>query len=91
MLQPLLSSGVVEPEPKLIAEEPKLNGLLEPEPKLRIAAPAPAPAPAPFSIYHRLEDILLKKIMVAEEVFVNCYNFNPNNSQVKKSNFLGIL
>jgi hypothetical protein len=25
---------------------------------------------------HRLEEILTKKITVAEEVLVNCYNFN---------------
>ncbi len=50
---------------------PKLNCLLEPEPKLRILAPAPAPF-----FFQRLE-ILEKKIMVAKEVFVNFYNFNP--------------
>jgi hypothetical protein len=30
-----------------------------------------------LSIYQRLKIIEEKKIMVAEEVFVNCYNFNP--------------
>jgi hypothetical protein len=32
-----------------------------------------------LSIYHRLEEILKKNILVAvaEEVFVNCCNFNP--------------
>jgi hypothetical protein len=50
LLKPLLTSSFVEPEPELKTEEPKLNGFLEPEPKLRIAAPAPAPAPAPFCL-----------------------------------------
>ncbi len=73
------------------SEEPKLNCLPEPEPKLRIAAPAPAP----FYL-SKTEEILEEKIMVAEEVFVHCYNFNPirekhasihvkcTNTQVKK-------
>jgi hypothetical protein len=30
-----------------------------------------------LSIPHRLEEMLYEKIMVAEEVFVNWYNFNP--------------
>ncbi len=32
-----------------------------------------------FSIYHRIEEILKKNnnIMVAEQVFLNCYDFNP--------------
>ncbi len=70
---PILIS-VVEPEPT--AEEPKLNCLLEPEPKLRIAAPAP------FYLWQTWRNFI-EKIMVAEEIFVNCYNFNPF-SQVKK-------
>jgi hypothetical protein len=64
-----LTASVVEPKP--IALETNLKCLPEMEPKLRIAAPAQSP-----SIYHRLEEILKKKIMVAEEIFVNCYNFN---------------
>ncbi len=72
---------VVEPEPR--AEEPKLNCLPEPEPKLRIEAPAPF-------LYHRPEEIVQKKIMVAEEVFVYCYNYN-SITEVKKGNFQGIL
>jgi hypothetical protein len=50
------------------AEEPKLICL--PEPKLRIATPAPF-------YFHRLEEILYKKIMAAKEVFENWYTFNP--------------
>jgi hypothetical protein len=34
-----------------------------------------APAPVPF--YQRIEEIVKKKNVFAEEVFVNCYNFNP--------------
>ncbi len=30
-----------------------------------------------LSIYHKLEEILEKKITVAEEVLVNCNKFNP--------------
>jgi len=52
------------------AEKPKLNCHPEPEPKLRIAAPAPAP-------FYYTKKLLQIKIMVAEEVFVKCYNFNP--------------
>jgi hypothetical protein len=40
-----------------------------------------------FSVYQRLEEILWKKIKVAEEVFVNCYNFNPKgvrHASIKK-------
>jgi hypothetical protein len=55
----------VELEPR--AEKRKLNCLLEPEPKLQIAAPAPAPTD--------LKKFYLKN-HGAEEVFVNCYNFN---------------
>jgi hypothetical protein len=52
----------------LRAEEPKLNSLPpEPEPKLRIATPN----------FHRLEEIFMENIMVAEEVFEKFYNFNP--------------
>ncbi len=43
-----------------------------------------------LSIYHRLEGIFNSKTMVAEEVFVNCYNFNPI-IKVKIGNFQGIL
>ena len=32
----------------------------------------------PLSIYNSHEELLYKKIMVAEEVFVNCYNFYFN-------------
>ncbi len=56
-------------EPK--DEEPKLNSLLEPEPELRIAAPAPSPFYLPG-----LNKCCRRKIMVAEKVIVNCYNFN---------------
>jgi hypothetical protein len=51
------------------AEESKLNCLLEPEPKSQIAASDPA------SFLTQTWRNLYKKIMVAEEVFVNCYNF----------------
>jgi hypothetical protein len=54
------------------AEEPKWNRLLEPEPKLRIVAPALAPAPAAFYLSKNWRNFY-KKIMVAEEVFVNYY------------------
>jgi hypothetical protein len=54
------------------------------EPKLRIAAPALAP----FYLSQTWRNVI-EKNMVAEEVFVNCYNFNPI-SQVKKGNFQGI-
>jgi hypothetical protein len=48
-----------------------------------------------LSIYYRLEEISLKKFLVAEGILVNCYqypgyNFNPI-SQIKKGNFQGIL
>jgi hypothetical protein len=46
-----------------VKPESKLNCLLESEPKLRIAAPA-------LSIYHKLEEILKEKFMVAGEVVV---------------------
>jgi hypothetical protein len=51
-------------------KEPKLNSLRVPEPKLSIAAPAPFYFSKPCRN-------LIEKIMVAEEIFVNCYNFNP--------------
>ncbi len=71
----ILNNSVVEPEPR--AKEPKLNGLLEPEPKLNcLLEPEP-------------EEVLLKIILVAEEVFEYFYSFNPTN-QVKKGNFQGI-
>jgi hypothetical protein len=73
----------VEPEPR--AKEPKLNSLPEPELKLRIAAPDPAPFYLP-----QTERYFIEKSMVAEEVFVNCYNFNPI-AKVSKGNFQGIL
>ncbi len=41
--------------------------VLEPEPKLRVAAPV-------LFFYHRLEEILFKKIMIAEE-FVKLFQF----------------
>jgi hypothetical protein len=55
---------------------PKSNYLLEPEPEPKLRL---------LSIYQRLE-------MVAEEVFVNCYNFNPirvthESVYVKKNTF----
>jgi hypothetical protein len=63
-------NSVLEPEPK--AEEPKFNCLLdlEPEPKVKICA---------SGSFLFITD--LKKIMVAEEVFVNCYNFIPTSFQ----------
>jgi hypothetical protein len=51
----------------------------EPEPKLRIAAPAPL-------YLLDLKKFYRKKTMHTEEVFVNCYNFNPI-TKVKKGNF----
>ncbi len=51
------------------SREPKLNCLQEPEPNLRIAAPAPSYSPD-FKKFYR-------KIMVAEEFFVNSNNFIP--------------
>ncbi len=69
-------TSVGEPEPR--AEEQKLNCLLEPEPKLRIAAPAPAQSQAPVPFYFsKTWRNFIQKIMVAAEVFVICYNFNP--------------
>jgi hypothetical protein len=73
-----------------------LNCLPKPEPKLPFVALAPAPAPAPAAFYF----YIYKKIMVAEVVFLTCYNFNRIRikhapSHVKKSkkvpNFQGIL
>jgi hypothetical protein len=46
------------------------NCLLEPEPKLRIAAPVSFYLPQTFGN-------IIENVMVAEEVIVNCYNFNP--------------
>jgi hypothetical protein len=57
-------------EPELRAEEPKINCLRLPEPNYELRLRL-------LSVYHRLEETLKKKILVAEEVFVNCYNFNP--------------
>ncbi len=62
------------------AEEPNLNCLLEPKPRLRITVPAP----------FYLPQTLFKNIMVAEEVVLNCYNFNPI-TRVKIGDFQGIL
>jgi hypothetical protein len=62
--------------------ELKSNYLLEPESNLQIAAPATFCLPQTNKFYR-------KKIMVAEEVFVNCYPFNPS-TEVKKGNFKGI-
>jgi hypothetical protein len=64
------------------AKEPKLNCL--PEPKVQIAASAPFHLPQTWKKFYR------KKIMVAEEVFVNCYYFNPY-TEVNKGNFQGIF
>jgi hypothetical protein len=50
---------------------------------LRIAAPAPFYLPRTYRNF-------TEKTMVAEEVFVNCYNFNPITS-VKKGNFQGTV
>ncbi len=54
------------------AKLPKLKSLPKPEPKLRIAAPALfyLPVTTHFKVFYR-------KIMVAGEVLVNCYSFNP--------------
>jgi hypothetical protein len=46
------------------------------EPRYFVSNKDPAPAPAPFYLSN-LEEILKKKIMVAKEVYVNYYNFNP--------------
>jgi hypothetical protein len=43
-------------------------------------------SPAPFYLLQGLEEILEKKHVVAGEVFVNCYSFNPI-TQVKKRIF----
>jgi hypothetical protein len=58
------------------AEKLKLNCL--PEAKLRIAAPTP------FLFTTDLKKFHIEKIMVSEEVFVNCYNFNPITSVKKR-------
>ncbi len=55
----------------------------EPELKIRIAAPAP------LNIYHKLEDILKQKIMVAKEVFARVTILTLYLS--KKGSFQGIL
>jgi hypothetical protein len=70
----LVKISVVEPEPKpkQRGEEPKLNCLPEPEPKLRIAVWLWRRL---LSIYQGLEEILKKKIMVAQEVFVKLLKF----------------
>ncbi len=60
------------------AEEPKLNCLHEPKPLSKLQIAAPAPSPAPFYFPQTWRNFILK-IMVAEEVCVNCYNFNPIN------------
>ncbi len=52
-------------------------------------APAPAPALVRFYSSQTLRNFTEKKIMVAETVFINCYNFNLI-SKVKKGNFQGI-
>jgi hypothetical protein len=46
-------------------------------PKLRIAACARAPVL--LFIYQRIVEIFKKKIMVAQEVVVNCYIFIPTS------------
>ncbi len=69
-------TSVAEPEPT--AKAPKLNCL--PEPKLRIAAPALFYLPQTWRK-------LYKKIMVAKEVFVNCYNFNPIKKVIFKVSY----
>ncbi len=51
--------------------EPKLNFL--PDPKLRIVAPAPALAQTPFYVSQTLRNVV-EKIMVATDVFENCFN-----------------
>jgi|688.fasta_scaffold2064959_1 hypothetical protein len=44
--------------------------------KLPLGAVTPATTPASLYFPPCIEEILKKKIMVFEEVFVNCYNFN---------------
>jgi hypothetical protein len=74
----IIITSVEEPEPR--AEDPKLNACRSRSrnDELRPCFQFPL-----LSIYQRLKEILKKKIMVAEEVFVNCYNFNPV-TKVKK-------